>query len=141
MLIINQNKAARAASDTKTTYKKLIVIGEAVDLLRKLTQENDPDTRLFPVQVIPIKKLEKCIKDSAHILGWNPRFRWSLHSLRHGGMQAIKDELEQRGLSHLLPVATMVSDNVRLRYLRPNEERVRFIQQGRSVELEVPDDE
>jgi hypothetical protein len=124
-LTVNQNKAARTASDTPMVYRKRIVLTESVELLTELSENQDPDTRLFPYQVIPMQKLETCIKESAQLLRLNPKFRWSLHSLHQGGMQTIKAELESKGLIQLLEEATRVSDSVRIRYLRPHAEPAR----------------
>jgi integrase len=137
-LILNQNKGARTTSGEPLAYSKRVILARAKEILQELKKAHKPGTRLFTYNVAPMKALESCVKQTAAILGWDPAFRWSLHSLRHGGMQAIRDELEKSGRMHLLEESTQVSEGVRERYLRPNTERILFIQQGRLGELFIP---
>lgn len=137
ILLINQNKGGRRAKLSPQVYSKKIVIQEARNLLEEV--KGLPDHIPFAFQHAPKSKWDDCIRESASILNWDKRLRWTCHSLRHGGIQLIKQVLGSK--EQVLFEATKVTPTTRARYLLTNEERLLLLMAGRGPEAEIPEDE
>jgi integrase len=137
ILHINQNKGGRRASGAAEAYSKLIVIPEAKTLLKMVNRM--PEEHPFSFISAPMSAWEKCIREAKMELGWDDDLAWTLHSLRHGGIQLIAERVGPG--ETMLMEATRVSESTRDLYLVPNQVRLHKLATGRAGELVATEEE
>jgi integrase len=135
ILRLNQNKGARRATGGTESYYKLIVIPEARALLELVSEMEE---RPFSFAASPVITWERCIKAAAEELKWDGRQAWSLHSLRHGGIQLITDFVGPDEDAQW--EATKVKVTTRRLYMKSNLARLLELE-SRTVRECIPDEE